>query len=434
MPSDNSLNALSATEIAACIAAKKISCEDVARACLARIAAREPMRKAWVFLDPDLVIRNAQALDAASNRGPLHGVPVGVKDIIDTFDMPTQMGSPIYCGYRSFGDAACIALLRRVGALIAGKTVTCEFAGAQPAETTNPHDALRTPGGSSSGSAAAVADLMVPVAFGTQTGGSVQRPASYCGVVGYKPSYGLINTEGVKPAAISLDTVGLFARTVEDIELATRVLTSSAPAVWLRPEERLRIGVCRTYVWGDAEQSTRDAVEDAAERLAALSFSVRDVDIDFMEELQVTREIINDYERARTMSHEWQFHRDALSAMLSRTIRNGLLVSNERYIEAVRRVEQFRQQVRPVFEDIDVLLTPAVLGEAPLGFASTGDHRMQSIWTQIRLPTIGLPTHSGPNGMPVGIQLVGAPQGDFALTQAAQLVFAHLGRGPVVTN
>lgn len=428
----DTLNTLSATEIAAKVASRVISCEEVARSCLARVDTRESVRKAWAYVDADLILRQAKALDSSDERGPMHGVPVGVKDVIDTCDMPTQMGSPIYRGYRPFADASCVALLRKAGALIFGKTVTCEFAAATAADTTNPHDPSRTPGGSSSGSGAAVADFMVPLAFGTQTGGSVQRPASFCGVVGYKPSFGLINTGGVKPAAVSLDTVGLLARAVEDIELAARVLTDSAPVTWLMPDARPRIGLLRSYNWNSANAATNDAIEDAVRRLTDLGFPVGEVSLDNVDDLQVTREIINDYERARGMSYEWQTHRADLSAGLANTIRNGLSLSRERYVEALGRVEQCRQQLTSVFTEVDLLLTPTVSGEAPRGLASTGDHRFQSLWTQLRVPAITLPTHSGPNGMPVGIQLIGPVYEDGALMAAAQLIFRLLGAGPVV--
>ncbi len=196
-----SLNERSATEIANEVAAGKTTCEAVVRDCVARIAERDVVVKAFVNFDVDLALAQARALDRGPRRGPLHGVPIGLKDTIDTFDMPTEMGSPIYRGNRPRADASCVALLRRAGAVILGKTATCEFAGSAPPETTNPHNAARTPGGSSSGSAAAVADFMVPAALGTQTGGSVLRPSSFCGVFGYKPTYNTINKQGVWPAA-----------------------------------------------------------------------------------------------------------------------------------------------------------------------------------------------------------------------------------------
>lgn len=425
--------ALSATELIARISDGALTCERIARDCLARVETREPIVKAWSFIDPDLVLREAKALDARRANAPLRGVPVGIKDIIETADMPTQMGSPIYRGHRTSSDASCVAILRAAGALIFGKTVTCEFAGPAAGATTNPHDGARTPGGSSSGSGAAVADHMVPFGFGTQTGGSVQRPSSFCGIVGYKPSFGLINPHGVKPAAESLDTVGLMVRTVEDAELFMRVLTNSEPVQWLSDDAPVRIGLCRTYAWDSAEAATRNAVEDAARRLEKTGFSVRDIELPSpCEELPKTREIINDFERARGMSWEWNVHREQISEALTKAIRKGLTIPRAHYIEALERVQLCRRRTAQLFDDIDVLLTPTVNGEAPKGLANTGDHRFQSIWTQLRTPAVTLPTHAGPNGMPVGVQLIGPCHGDDKLLAVAQRAFAVLGRGPQI--
>ncbi len=429
------LNALSAAEIVSLTKSDALRCEEVALACLDRLSTREPVTKAWSFADRRLILHQAKELDVRPARGPLHGVPIGIKDIIETCDMPTEMGSPIYKGNRTKSDASCVALLRAAGALIFGKTVTCEFAGATAGPTTNPHDPARTPGGSSSGSGAAVADFMVPLALGTQTGGSVQRPASYCGIVGYKPTFGTINPEGVKPAAESLDTVGLMARTVEDVELSARVLANGAPVVWLSRESRFRIGLCRTPFWSTAEEATQRAVDDAAQRLAKAGFSVREVDLPpECNDLAVTREVINDFERARGMAYEWETHREQISEGLAKTIRNGVSMPRERYIDALKRVDQCRQLVGKIFDDVDVLLAPTVHGEAPLGLGYTGDHRFQSIWTQLRNPAVTLPTHKGPNGMPIGIQLVAECYSDSRLLAMAQLIFQTLGRGPQVTG
>ena len=425
------LCALSATDIATQTNTGALRCEEVARACLARIEAREPIVKAWSFLDPDLILRQAKALDANPYDAPLRGVPVGVKDVIETCDMPTEMGSPIYRGYRTKSDASCVALLRAAGALIFGKTVTCEFAGVTAGETTNPHDPARTPGGSSSGSGAAVADFMAPLAVGTQTGGSVQRPSSYCGIVGYKPTFGLISPQGVKPAAESLDTVGLMARTVEDVELSARVLTNGAPLSWLPAGTPIRVGVCRTYAWDTAENATQLAVENAAQRLANAGYTVTDLDLPAQfNELVGTREVINDFERARGMAYEWRCHREQISEGLANSIRNGIAMPRERYIDALKRVDGCRRLLGDVFADVDMLLTPSAQGEAPLGLHYTGDHRFQSIWTQLRTPAVTLPTHAGPHSMPVGIQLVAACYADDRLLAMAQLIFRELGRGP----
>jgi amidase len=272
---------------------------------------------------------------------------------------------------------------------------------------------------------------MLPFGFGTQTGGSVQRPSSFCGIVGFKPSFGLINPQGVKPAAESLDTVGLMVRTVEDAELFMRVLTNSEPVAWLGADTPVRIGLCRTYAWDGAEEATRNALEDAARRLEKAGFTVRDVNLpSSSEELPKTREIINDYERARGMAWEWNNHREAISPALTKAIRNGLAMPRARYIDALERVAFCRHHAAQLFNDVDVLLTPTVNGEAPLGLKDTGNHRFQSIWTQLRTPAVTLPTHAGPNGMPVGIQLIGPAYGDDKLLAIAQRFFAVLGRGP----
>lgn len=429
------LNELSATEIATLVARREASCVEVVQACLDRIAAREPAVQAWAFIDPELALRQARALDQGTSRGPLHGVPVAVKDIIDTFDMPTGMGSPIYRGHRPAADAACVAQARAAGAVILGKTVTCEFAGATAGPTMHPHNPAHTPGGSSSGSAAAVADRMLPLAYGTQTGGSVQRPSSFCGLVGYKPSFGLINTAGVRPAAVTLDIVGLMARTVEDIELFAGIHTNSAPVKWLPTDGQIRVGLCRTHLWDTAQPETKAAVEDAARRLAASGLDVCEVPLpDDFHGLTAAREVINDYERARSMAHEWAQHREAISEGLAKSIRNGLTITLSRFMESLDFVARCRAVLADVFAHVDVLLAPTVAGEAPRGLASTGDHRFQSLWTMLRAPTITLPTHAGPNGLPVGIQIVAPARQDLALMAASRLIFDRLGRADTASR
>ena len=383
--------------------------------------------RAWAFLDPELVLAQARALDAGPRHGLLHGVPLGVKDVIDTFDMPTQMGSPIYAGYRPAADAACVALARAAGALIFGKTVTAEFAGIAPGPTTNPLDPHRTPGGSSSGSAAAVADGMIPLALGTQTGGSVHRPASYCGIVGFKPSRSTLNRAGIKPAAEAFDTVGLMARDLDDIGLLFAVLTNGtvAPASMQRKSER--IGLCRTPMWNEAQPETMAAVEDAAERLRRAGVDVAEITLPAaFAGIGDARRTINDYQRAHAMRHEWQFHRAHISEQLAATIRSGLAISLERFSAALQLVESCRAALGNIFADADVLLAPCVDGEAPLGLASTGEHRFQSLWTTLDVPSVSLPTHNGPNGMPVSIQLVGPPLGDASLLPPARWVWETL--------
>jgi Asp-tRNA(Asn)/Glu-tRNA(Gln) amidotransferase A subunit family amidase len=428
---DRPLHQLSAAEIAAVVSAGEVNCEAIARACLERVRDREPIVRAWSFLDADLVLRQARHLDAQPRCGALYGVPVGIKDVIDTRDMPTERGSSIYRGYRPPADASIVALLRAAGALIFGKTVTCEFAFVAPGPTTNPHDSSHTPGGSSSGSAAAVADYMVPLAIGTQTGGSLQRPASYCGVIGYKPTFGLVNRAGVKQAAESLDTLGFMVRTVEDAAIACAAVTNAAPVKWLLTDRPLTIGLCRTHLWDSAQDETRHAIDDSVQRLARAGVTVRETELPgfFAAALSDTREIINDYERAHSMVHEWIHHPDAISESLKRSIRIGLLTPRERFVDALATVERCRAALPAVFDGIDALLTPSVAGEAPLGLEWTGDHRFQSLWTMLHAPTITLPTHAGPHGLPVGIQLVAPLYADSHLLAVASRVFDLLGRG-----
>src|SRR4051794_35969526 len=320
-----SLNTLSCTEVAQGIAAGTFTAEAVVRDCLDRIAAREPTVHAWATVDPDHALKQARELDRGPHKGALHGIPLGVKDVIDTFDLPTEMGSEIYKGNRAACDAACVAVARAAGAVILGKTVTAEFAGMFPGPTTNPHNPARTPGGSSSGSGAAVADHMVPAAFGTQTGGSVLRPAAYCGVVGYKPTFNLINRSGIKFAAENLDTIGLIARTVDDVELVTGAVIGKAPARRTMSSAP-RLGLCRTPLWDTAQPETKAAVEDAAKRLSAAGAAVREITLpeEFSRLFHASRETINNYERSKSMAADWAANGPRISKVLADRVKVGM--------------------------------------------------------------------------------------------------------------
>ena len=347
------LHTLSATAIAAGVASGDFTAEAVTRACLDRIAAREDVVMAWEFLDPELALDQARAIDKSPEKGALAGVPVGIKDIIDTRDMPTGMGSAIYDGHRPPADAACVARLRAAGAVILGKTVTCEFAGLTPRKTANPHDPARTPGGSSSGSCAAVADRMAPLALGTQTGGSVLRPSSYCGIVGYKPSFDTFSLKGVFPAAESLDTLGLHARDIDDIELLTSALLDRRhkPAPDLpRPPV---VGVCRTWMWDDAQPESRDAVETAAAAMKEAGAVVRDFELpEEFEWLGDVRGRINARERAVVMADEWAHRRDMLSDQLRQTVQDGVDTAYEDYLDAMHLMESCRGRMTQTFEGV----------------------------------------------------------------------------------
>jgi Asp-tRNA(Asn)/Glu-tRNA(Gln) amidotransferase A subunit family amidase len=416
------LNELSACDIVRSVREGALTAEAVTRACLDRIAARENAVRAWAFIDPELALRQARDRDRAKLKGPLHGLPIGVKDVFDTHDMPTDMGSSIYRGNRPIADASCVALVRAAGAVILGKTITCEFAGLTPNVTRNPHDPARTPGGSSSGSAAAVADHMVHVAFGTQTGGSVLRPASFCGVVGYKPTYNIISRGGMKFAAESRDTIGLFARTVEDVDLVASVLTGRARA---KSHNTLpKIALCRTHLWDRATPESKHAVEDAARRLNVTLEAAAPPQFDALAE---ARTVINPFERARALAHEWNTNAALISPGLTAQIEKGLAVPHARYIASLQRMKECRELIPALFGDADVLLAPCVTGEAPSGLDTTGEPMFQEFWTALHVPTITLPTHRGPNGLPIGIQLVARHYEDETLLAFAKVIFERLG-------
>ena len=422
------LHQLTATEIVAAVAAGTTTCEAVARACLERSTERDPQVLAWQYLNPQQVIAQARALDQSGRRGPLTGVPFGIKDIIDTCDMPTEYGSPIYQGHQPRSDAACVALGRKAGGVLMGKTVTTEFANRYPGKTRNPFDPARTPGGSSSGSAAAVGDGMVPLAIGTQTTASTIRPASFCGVFGYRPTYGDLRCVGVKEAAGSFDTLGLFARAIEDIALYRDVLLGIVPEPILAHTPVPRIGFCRTHLWPQVEPATQQLLEDAAQRLARAGAHVEDVTLpaDF-ERIEDAHRWISSFEFSRNFTWEIENHWDKLSAMLRNgRLKDGLSCSFERYREARSFAARCRREFVDVCRDYDVLLTAPVTGEAPVGLNATGNASLCVIWTTLHVPAVTLPVFKGPNGLPIGAQLVAKRNADRALFAAARWVYQTL--------
>jgi amidase len=415
--------AMSATCAAALIASRRLTSTELVEACLDRIVSREPTVRAWAYLDHEAARKEAKQRDNAPISGPLHGVPIAVKDVIDVSQMPSGMGSPIYNSYRPLADAACVALLRAAGAIIIGKTVTAEFAGVFPGATTNPLAPSHTPGGSSSGSAAAVADGMVPLALGTQTGGSIIRPAAFCGVIGFKPSFGTANRAGLKFAAESLDTIGLLARDIDDVELAWRILVGRVAARVLGPTAIPRFALFRTHHWDKATASTIAAVESTADRLRAAGAIVTEIPLpDGFAELSDARVVINGYERARALTWEFQNAANRLSPALTRVLYEGWSFSDDRYLEAVRTAERWRAWYANLMMDHDAVLTASVNGEAPRGLTSTGDASFQEIWTVLHVPSITLPLYRGETGLPVGVQLVGRRLDDVNLLGLARWV------------
>ena len=422
------LNEWTATEIAAAVASGKTTAEAVARACLERIDEREPKVLAWQYLNKEQVIEQARAFDKSARRGPLAGVPFGIKDIIDTCDMPTEMGSPIYKGHRPKGDAACVALSRKAGGVLMGKTVTTEFANRFPGKTRNPFDPARTPGGSSQGSAAAVGDCMVPLAIGTQTTGSTIRPASFCGVFGYRPTHGDLRCVGVKEAAGSLDTLGLLARSIEDIALYRDVLVGSTPAPVPELASAPRIGFCRTPFWSRVAPGTQQLLEEAARQLARAGARVQDIDLPAeFDGLEDVHQRISSYEFARNFTWEIENHWELISQTLRENrLKHGLECTFEDYRDACDSAELCRHLIAEVFEEHDVLLTAAAAGEAPVGLDKTGDASFCLIWTTTHVPCVTLPVFRGPHGLPIGAQLIGRRNGDRALFAAARWVYRTL--------
>ncbi len=442
------LHGLTACEAARLIREGAISAEQLAQACLARIRETDGEVQAWAFLDPDHVLAQARAADewrlGGRPVGPLHGVPVGVKDIIDTADMPTENGSLLHAGRTPSRDAAVVSRLRAAGAILMGKTVTTEFATFAPGKTRNPHDPAHTPGGSSSGSAAAVAAGMVPLALGTQTNGSVIRPAAFCGVYGFKPTHGLISRHGVLRTSRTLDQVGVFARTVEDLALLTEPLVGydeRDPDTRPRARPPLRqvageepplpplLGFVKTPAWDRAEEETRLAFGELVEHLG-----------DRVEEVELLpsaagawdwHQTVMEAEMAANLEREWEKGRDHLSASLRGQLSRGRQTSALDYQRALGRIQPLHEAFLELFEQrYDAILTPAAPGPAPKGLDSTGDPVFCTLWTFCGMPAISLPLLQAGGGLPMGVQLVGPRHGDARLLRTARWLAQRIEAEP----
>ena len=412
----------SASEAAAAIAAGKLTSEALVSECLERVRAREEEVRAWAHIDPEHALAQARRRDREAPRSRLHGIPVGVKDVIDTCDMPTEYGSPIYKRHRPACDAACVAQVRELGGVILGKTVSTEFATRHPNKTRNPRNTAHTPGGSSSGSAAAVADGMVPIAFGTQTSSSIIRPAAFCGVIGYKPTFGLINRAGLKFLSEAMDTIGTLTRTIPDAALLVEEL-SGMPRTDFDEAPRLkpRIGFCRTPYWEEADAPTRARLQDAAHALAAAGAQVQDVALDDeFGALAQTQIEVSSYEFFRALTHERTRFPELISASLTARIAAGGKVTRAQYEAGLARTERCRRRIADVFRDHDVLLAPSAPGEAPQGLERTGEPIFGLMWTLLGLPCVTIPCGTGPQGLPLGVQFVGRHGNDSALFLAAE--------------
>lgn len=414
---------LTAVQAVKQIADGKLTSEELVASCLERIKAREPEVGAWFYLDPELALSQARALDKSPSRGKLHGVPVGVKDIIDTMDMPTGYGSPIYTGNRTAWDAPCVTLMREAGAVNMGKTVTSEYAGFHPGKTVNPHDKTRASGISSMGSAAAVADYMVPIAFGSQTGASVTKPAAFCGPVGYKPTFDTFPLGGVHPLGPSLDTLGYFARDMDDIALFGEVMGGRPGFGAGKLDRAPRIGLCRTDKWDRAASEIKTTVEDAAKALEKAGAKLSDVTLPAgFERMNDDCTFVIRYEIARSIAHEYRTKRDQLSPMMQSVIEIGNKIPYAEYRATLDRAIHCRQGLAPLFEKYDVLLTPSAECEAPPVGSPVGDSVFNRLWTILHVPCMVMTTALSANKLPLGIQLIGMLNEDEKLLRVSRWV------------
>jgi len=438
-----SLGALGLTEAAAHIREGLIKSVDLVRDCLARIDEVDASVQAWAFLDRAHVMRQAEAADLHRMQGkplgPLHGVPVGIKDIFDTGDMPTELGSPAWAGRTPRQDAFAVSRLRADGAIIMGKTVTTEYAYFHPGKTRNPHDPARTPGGSSSGSAASVAAFMVPGAIGSQTNGSVIRPASFCGVVGFKPTHGLISRTGALLLSRSLDHVGVFARSVEDAALLaeslaghdeedadTRLLARPPFAATAVSDPPLppRFAFVKSPVWDRAESATQEAF---AELAAALGDSVTEIEMSsgFARAVEL-HGVVMEVEMAHNLHRDYERHRGQMSEKLCALIERGRTHRAVDYTAAVAASATLNAGVEELFNEYDAILTPAAPGEAPSA-ETTGNPVFNTIWTYLGTPAVTVPLLQGEAGLPLGVQLVGRRGDDARLLRTAHWLVKNAG-------
>lgn len=404
----NEPHRLTAAELHADIAARRLTSVEVVRACLGRIAERDGTIAAWAHLEPELALAAARAADGAAAAGgplgPLHGVPVGIKDIIDTEGLPTEYGTPAFAGRRPARDAEVVRRLKAAGAIILGKTVTTELAFYGPGPTRNPHDLDRTPGGSSSGSAAAVADLHVPLALGSQTAGSILRPASYCGVFGFKPTFGAIPLDGVLAQSPPLDTLGCYARSLADLALATGVLTGTAldlPAISSRP---LRLAFVKSPAWPEGDAAMRAAFEALARRHASV---IEEVALpDAFAETGGLQRAVQFHDIAKNYGPIVAAHGAVMSGKLKDTVAEGSTVTEADYQAALGRRDPLYAALAPILAGYDAILTPAAPGIAPRGLSATGSPMFNFLWTYLGMPAVSLPLLTV-EGLPLGVQLVG---------------------------
>jgi Asp-tRNA(Asn)/Glu-tRNA(Gln) amidotransferase A subunit family amidase len=421
---------LGLTSAVKALADETLTARGYCDSCLARVRASEATIKAWAALEEDRARAIAATLDLRDVHGPLHGIPVGVKDIFDTDDLPTEMGSPAFVGNRPAKNALLVQRIVAAGGYVLGKTATAEFAYMHPAETRNPWNARHTPGGSSSGSAAAVAAGHVPVAVGTQTNGSVIRPAAFCGVVGFKPTLDTLPIQGALPFAQTLDQVGVFARSVADAAYFTACLADSGTlaaevGALSRPP---KLGVLPRFPWNSAEREAAAQLHATLRRLTAAGAGMIAVDLpdDFEDAKRVHRTIML-YEGAREHAPRQAQHRRVMSAALNAAIDEGLAVSHEEYRAALARRAVLAELALDLFADCDAIASLPAPGPAPARLDTTGDPSFCTLWTLVGFPSVALPTGLSEAGLPYGIQLAGSVRDDGRLLRVAHWCEAAIG-------
>jgi Asp-tRNA(Asn)/Glu-tRNA(Gln) amidotransferase A subunit family amidase len=412
---------LSALDLTRRLEAAELTPRGVVDLCAEAIAAQEKDIAAFVTLD--LAGARRAADDPRLSSLPLHGLPVGFKDIFDTADLPTQYGSPVYAGHRPAADATAVVLTRQAGGIVLGKTVTTQFASLVPSVTRNPRNRAHTPGGSSAGSAAAVAAGMLPLAFGTQTAGSVIRPAAFCGVAAFKPSYRLIPMVGVKDVAWHLDTAGLFGAGVADVAFAAGAILQRELRVDGGTPTAPRIALARTHLWPKASPAMQQAVESAAQIAAAAGAKVIDLELPaIVEDAYEAQFTIQDYENIRSLAFEYDRHRDRIDPLLRTQLDRAVAISADEYDAARRLASRARQFLANAMADHDVILTPSAPGAALHGFATTGDPMFNRLWTLMGAPCVNVAGFNDGDGLPLGIQIVGRFGRDHATLEAALFV------------
>lgn len=424
------LNASNIEDLLEKLQSRDLTALELVEACIERIEAREDMVGAWTYFSAAMAREQAKQLDGGPLRGILHGIPIGVKDIIDTKDMPTECGTAIYQGRRPADDADSVGIIREAGAVVMGKTVATEFAYFRPGKTSNPHKIGYTPGGSSSGSAAAVGDCMVPLAFGTQTAASVTRPAAYCGVVGYKATKDLFSLSGVQGLAKSLDTLGWFSRSTADAEIMRAAFTGEKYQPLEAPAGSLRVGLCHTYEWPMAEAGAVKAMELTAQRLSAGSGKISELTLPpQFAEVTEHQKIIMAYDAARMLKDVYAAHAANISPQLTELITAGTAIGDADYQHAQTSVAEARAALSTVFDQYDVIIAPSAAGEAPEGLGATGDPIFSRMWNILHNPSVALPVAKGENGMPIGVQLIGPLGADRQLLAHAKWAEDLLGFG-----